>query len=58
MSEIPGLCWAIAVRFMVPEISSSVIVGVMSCVGFESVPPIIILNLLRLVHPCLKILRE
>ena len=41
-------------RFMIPGIISSVVVGMFSCGFIESVSPIIILNILWLICPCLR----
>ena len=58
VSEAPGWCWAIPVHFMVPGISSSVIVVVLYCGGLESVSPTIIFNILWLIRPFLQIIEE
>ena len=56
--EAPVWCWAIPVNFMVPGISSSIIVGVFSCGGVEIVSPTIIFNILCIIRPCLRRIGE
>ena len=45
-------------HFMVPGISSAVIVVVLYCGGLESVSPTIIFNILWLIRPFLQIIEE
>ena len=54
LPSAPGWCWATTVHFMVPGISSSIFVGVMSCGGIEIFSPTIILNLMWIVRTCLR----